>query len=285
MSATVTLHVFSGRPNPRWLLNDAQSAELTSRIGNISETTNAKLVGPAGGLGYQGFSIQHHDTGRDLFVNAGAIDTGVLAPTLIAENREIESWLLSTAGSTIPEEARPHIQQSIGVPVSQAQSLLGNRFAKLGCPACHAVDAPDYNPSMWNTPAVQPHNNCYNYANNKITNSFAQPGLAHHQKYTSFQCDNVQAAAVADGLSPTPHFMAPLAAGQGWYVALVIWPNNDFHWYRQDKVGCWSHKPGSTAVRNTDNSGAAIADPKKCDRGPYTNFCTYMITNNSVVIR
>ena len=29
---------------------------------------------------------------------------------------------------------------------------------------------------------------------------------------------------------------------------LVIWPNRDYHWYRQDADGTWSHKPGSTKV-------------------------------------
>jgi hypothetical protein len=98
-------------------------------------------------------------------------------------------------------------------------------------------------------------------------------------------CNKVTPAAQADGLVVTPNFSGVLAAGKGWYVALVIWPNTDYHWYRQDKNGCWSHKPGQTAVRNVDNSGKQIADPKTCNRGPYTQFCTYMITKKTVVIR
>jgi hypothetical protein len=38
-------------------------------------------------------------------------------------------------------------------------------------------------------------------------------------------------------------------------------------------LGCWSHKPGPTAVRNIDNAGNAIGDPRTCSRGPYTVFC------------
>jgi hypothetical protein len=33
-----------------------------------------------------------------------------------------------------------------------------------------------YNPGFWNTPAVQPKNNCYNYAMNWRSDTFAQPG-------------------------------------------------------------------------------------------------------------
>ena len=86
----------------------------------------------------------------------------------------------------------------------------------------------------------------------------------------------LQPAAVADGLVASANFTQAIA--DGWYVALVIWPNVDFHWYRQDKIGCWSHKPGSTAVTNKDNSGNPITDPKTANRGGYTQFCSYMIT-------
>jgi hypothetical protein len=98
-------------------------------------------------------------------------------------------------------------------------------------------------------------------------------------------CKSVEPAAVSDGLHPSANFTGTLGPGHGWYVALVIWPGVDYHWYRQDKVGCWSHKPGSTPARNTDDSGHAITDPKTCNRGPYTDFCTYMITTRKVHIK
>src|SRR4029077_15181526 len=135
----------------------------------------------------------------------------------------------------------------------------------------------------------QPNNNCYNYANNHITNTFAQPGRGTGHMYKQLKtCTGagaVEPAAVSDGLVASANFSGHLGAGHGWYVALVLWPNNDYHWYRQDKVGCWSHKPGSTAARNVDNAGHAITDPKTANRGPYTVFCTYMITKTSVHIR
>jgi hypothetical protein len=134
-------------------------------------------------------------------------------------------------------------------------------------------------------PKVQPFNNCYNYANDHATNTFAQPGKATGHQATVMACNKVTPAAQSDGLKVVPNFTAPLAKGQGWYVALVVWPNRDYHWYRQDKVGCWSHKPGSTAARNVDNAGNAITNPQTCNRGPYTNFCTFMVTNRGVHIR
>lgn len=38
---------------------------------------------------------------------------------------------------------------------------------------------------------------------------------------------------------------------KGYYsVYLVIDQGKDYHWYRQDKGGTWSHKPGITPVKN-----------------------------------
>jgi len=58
-------------------------------------------------------------------------------------------------------------------------------------------------------------------------------------------------------------------------VALVVFPGYDYHWYRLDSDGMWSHKPGRTPARNTDNSLQPIANPELADRGPYTEFCGY----------
>ena len=40
-------------------------------------------------------------------------------------------------------------------------------------------------------------------------------------------------------------------------VLLVVDPNNDYHWYRQDSDGTWSHKPGSIKVIK------GVKNPKK----------------------
>lgn len=287
MSLTVTLNVFSGRPNPVWTVPEGGAAELTDRMGAITTTSNLKPAGVVAGLGYRGFSVSRNEESDAMYIHSGVVDPGHASPTLIAGDREIEKWLLSTAGQAVTADVRSHVEESLSGPVSHDALIAA--VAARHCPVCHAADAPVYNPGLWNTPAVQPHNNCYNYANNRITNTFAQPGRATGHQYTQLRtCTGagaVEPAAQSDGLVPTGGFAAPLAAGHGWYVALVLWPNNDYHWYRQDKVGCWSHKPGSTAARNVDNANHAINDPKTANRGPYTVFCAYMITKSGVHIR
>lgn len=94
---------------------------------------------------------------------------------------------------------------------------------------------------------------------------------------------SVQFGAELDGLirieAPTSCVPEP----NGNLVALVIWPGNDYHFFRLDENGLFSHKPGRTDARNIDNSGQLISDPRTADRGPYTVFQCFMETEPDVV--
>jgi hypothetical protein len=286
MGTIITLDVFSGRPNPVWQLTEQQDSELGEKLSSAGTPTAQRPSGVFGGLGYRGFVISRSvDDPRGpmrFTVHEGILDHGFGVPNQI-DNIGLESWLATTAGTQVPDVVLQHVTSQIAEP----QRSSPFQFPEGGAPRCppnHAADAPTYNPGMWNTPTVQPHNNCYNYANDRITNTFAQPGRATGHPAAVMACPNVLAGATSDGLHAVPNFAGVLPKGGGWYVALVIWPNVDYHWYRQDSVGCWSHKPGQTAARNVDNAGNAIVDPKTCNRGPYTIFCSYMVTNRNVHI-
>lgn len=262
-----------------------------NRIESAGNLTNVKPSGVVGGLGYRGFSISSVPETTTImpfrmFVHEGIIDRGTAEPNIDVRDRQLEEWLVATSPTKLSAPLSKHISDALNKP---ANLSLFQAAATVGCPACQAADAPPFNPSKWNIPTVQPFNNCYNYANDQITNTFAQPGKATGHPIVSPTCAGVQPSAVSDGLTTAANFSTPHAAGSGWYVALVVWPLTgedwDYHWYRQDNLGCWSHKPGSTPAKNTDNSGNRIADPRTCDRGPYTDFCGYMITDSTVTIR
>lgn len=149
-------------------------------------------------------------------------------------------------------------------------------------------EVPSYDPSFWNdAPAgpIQGSNNCYNYGNNKRTDTYAQPGRAAGAQASTMACPDVWNAAVADGLEPLPA-TGQCPAGQD-KVALVVDPGTDYHWYRLDANGMWSHKPGGTAATNLDNSGSPISDPETADRCGgslcYTEFCGYMCSCSDAV--
>lgn len=132
---------------------------------------------------------------------------------------------------------------------------------------------------FWNSDEVQGGNNCYNYATNRRTDSFAQPGEASGQRYDELTCASVLKAAGRDlGLARAEAFS--LGQSGRTLIALVVAPGSDFHWYRRDRSGRWSHKPGSTAATIHDNSGNAISNPETADRGMYTEFCGYFSVKN-----
>jgi hypothetical protein len=141
---------------------------------------------------------------------------------------------------------------------------------------------PSYHPSFWNDgyapDSVQWNNNCYNYGNNKRTDTFAQPGLAsgislENTYPNSMNCTDVRNAAVADGVDVLPP--SGVCPGKQDKLALVVDPGNDYHWYRLDSSGMWTHKPGKTEATNLDSSNNPITNPETADRGGYTEFCGY----------
>ncbi len=255
MTTTVTLDVFSGRPNPTRQLTEQEEAQLNERLRSLTTMTDQRPSGSIGGLGYRGFTISRHDPPfigpAPIHIHESIIDRGVGAPNLV-DNTGIEQFLLEMFRADVQPEVHGHVSSRI-----TTIHFLG-AGEPLACPACVAADTPLYQPENWNWQPRQDWNNCYNYANNNATNTFAQPGRAHGivlpKKY---HCPEVQHAAEADGLVQVPNFSTTRPPNGGWYVALVVWPpGEDFHWYRQDGglpggagVGCWSHKPGKKHCR------------------------------------
>ncbi len=86
----VELDAFSGRPNPRWQINEHDREELLRLQGQLTETNEVPIVPP--GLGYRGF--RYSDGLEAYFVYQGYVRTprGVLAdPSL-----HVERFLLDT---------------------------------------------------------------------------------------------------------------------------------------------------------------------------------------------
>ncbi len=161
------------------------------------------------------------------------------------------------------------------VCVGEVTSICGRSCANFSC------GSSSYNPSFWNDGGnVQQHNNCYNYSNNHRTDTFAQPGNASGECCNVVDVPTIAKYSQADGLISTT-----LAAGCGdsrELLAMVIAPSiPDYHWYRRDANGFWTHKPGHTPATNVDNSGVTITNPETANRGPYTIFGGYFCTCSS----
>lgn len=160
----------------------------------------------------------------------------------------------------------------------------------------HSPCAPPYEPQQWNDGSeIQRMNNCYNYACNIQNNTFARPGQGSDSPFPppynprtgmgGYNCDDVSAAAIADGLVPVRR--DEVCFHCCFKVALVIRlfdPNNpksgiDFHWLRHDDNGRWSQKGGRGAATDKDNAGRQIDAPENALRNGrlnrYNQFCGY----------
>ena len=263
--------------NPQWTLDPKQAKDLISRLAGKAV---AAADAAEGKLGFRGYVIEA--TGDDTLDGTGLPASFRLAgaqaeeffgvqaeeaPTLTSQEAgDAALWLLETSGGAVDDELLKTVKEMI---VGGGSVAAGAEAAAVAA-ACVLQHTP-YNPGLWNAPSVQPYNNCYNYAMNFRSNTFAQPGKISGHPNSVMQCPNVSTAANWDGCKAT-------CSGPNLLVALVIWPGRDYHWYRYHSNGFWGHKPGSTAARNTDNSGQVIGgarNPQNCNRGPYTIFCGY----------
>ena len=152
---------------------------------------------------------------------------------------------------------------------------------------------PSYEPSRWNDGGrIQYTNNCYSYAWNRpesppgsLPRPFPdkpQPGGFSGRTFTRLTCRDITRAAIRDGMSrPDDSGECPSCTHK---VFLVIAPGLDYHWYRQDSDGSWSHKPGWTEATNVDASGSRIWNPETADRDygaiNYSRECGYLCVPN-----
>ena len=117
---------------------------------------------------------------------------------------------------------------------------------------------------------------------------FHQPGSASgHPRFSTQRlktCPNMMARLFGDNPAlKMTRFQEKCPTGTS-KIALVVDPDEDYHFYRQDKDGMWSHKPGGMPVTNMDSHGIKIYDPSICGRNynslssklNYDTFCSYM---------
>lgn len=149
-----------------------------------------------------------------------------------------------------------------------------------------------YSPSSWSG-YVQNCCNCYAYAlNNQVypdTNFLwfkQQMGYykGANYKYSALTETNIYTAVVNDYSAYNEDFDTSLifqrigrydVCPAGTYKVALVVSEEDYHWYRQDADGLWSHKRGLNPVERTDYSGNLIIDPYIADRGSYTEFLGY----------
>jgi hypothetical protein len=299
MPLKVTVNVFSGRENPSFTLSDTNSKKLLDQlsIGKFKKQT-AKTNPFPSVLGYSGLIVEQDgkQLTADLPSSFYLAHDNVFTNDTIADadaNTDLKALIFDNIdkakGFDDIKDWKKFLNKSVDDYLDKRKTYVANHFkffdktleAFLGpikFKACICSPAPDL--ANWNA-SFQGTNNCYNYGTNYRTDTFAQPGKASNNQYTSLASCNpagqvsAKQGAISDGLVDLPN-NNNTCPSTGHLAALVNWPNFDFHWYRKGTNGRWSHKPGGTAATILDNSGNPITDPRTADRGGYTNFCSFM---------
>ena len=283
MPLRITIDIFSGRPNPVIELTKTESTKILERLRPSRKLEKAEPgLPPFPTLGYRGLVIEQVGAPAKGLPRKFRLAHGDLFGAGLAHraaDEEFEDFFCGTTGPIRKLKLGREFPAFVRKEMDRFRKLrLKYPWKPIRWPVrlrCRC--APLYEPNWWNDGGQrQDNNNCYNYGTNYRSDTFAQPGLAAGAMYAEFTCASVRPAAIADDLidSPRANNKCPK---EGHLAALVIAPDWDFHWFRKGRNGYWTHKPGGTEATNQDNSGVLIPDPRTADRGPYTDFCTFMV--------
>ena len=311
----VELDIFSGMPNPTWILSEQQEASLYERLSvEPNQISPARTLSRRLGLGYRGLVVRRIKSDDGVWERAMA-GRDVSFPdefrigVKTAERESAADWLVQTAslqGTPLVAEIQDVISQGMSLiprprgPVEPGASIDPERIRVAEVAADLPIEpgaehhetwwacgSNYFNPniSFFNDPAHVTRNNCYCFASNHRPDiRYALPGRRGGHPATSITCGGVIDGLRADGWTDgcQPNCLT---------IALVIWPNVDYHFYRLVTGGpywWWGHKPGGTPAKYTDDCGNLIYQyqgkgyaPNNICRGPYTDFCDYFYQNNS----
>lgn len=177
----------------------------------------------------------------------------------------------------------------------------------------------EYNVKEWEHPYVKGTHNCYSYFLNDIQQKLKkkcdkmclkkfsadecpkfigkcgdykpQPGDwdlimkegSLKNKKRSYKCSDMEKKVLGDNKSIKPIGFNEKCPNNFYKGAMVIHDDRTFHFYRSNKDGSWSHKPGTMAVTNLDADKKNIFIPHFANRDyshkpnkiKYNSFCNY----------
>jgi hypothetical protein len=157
---------------------------------------------------------------------------------------------------------------------------------------------PEFNPDLYNKhKGVKEALNCFAYAfdyrrlpknctKDSCPVSFPQPGRASGypkwSKVNGKRCPDLTARLFGDVPDLKMSSFEGRCPKKYSKIALVVDEDEDYHFYRQDSNGQWSHKPGATSVTHLDATKRPIYDPQLASRQypdsglHYDQFCGYL---------
>lgn len=303
----VELDIFSGMPNPKWLLSQAEENELLDML-----TSDPAQISPVHtpdeviGLGYGGLIIREIKTDEGIWNRTNrALESPFPREFRVgskpARRAPAAEWLLQTSekkGSKLRDELREVAAKGVKlVPSSREVVEPDTDTTSENGEVSRSINIPwilcdnnyfDTNVDLFNMTQYVSQNNCYCFASNHLAQRrYARPGLHGGRPAREMTCSEVIAGLHADGWKDgcQPNTLT---------IACVVWPANDFHFYRLVTGGpgyMWGHKRGGTPARYTDECGRPIVkkafflepdlDPTNICRENYTHFCGFFYQDNT----
>lgn len=140
--------------------------------------------------------------------------------------------------------------------------------------------------------------NCYSYALNRPDYYWSVPGMGFAKTSARHYIDSFNAYFKSTSLE---NFRNQLIHGaiddgliaveeandrEGFFLAALFFADDDhdFHWYRKDENGLWSHKDGWGSVKYSDENGNPISDPRKAVNNSYTIFGGFFLVPHTGII-
>jgi len=154
---------------------------------------------------------------------------------------------------------------------------------------------PKFEPFKWNNTYAQHNHNCYAYVLNTLApKRQGKPQPGYFSGYPSIELNDYNCLTFYQRLKkdiPSLYlskFSEPCKKGfyKGFIALDAKEEDQDYHFYRQDNTGYWSHKPGRTEAIDYDAAKQKIKNPLKADR-KYENFnystpCFFFCLNNKL---
>lgn len=278
----IEVDVFAGAPNPRWTLPDDQMQDILAQVVHL----------PAGRLArgylepnswYGGITV-HVDSPSGLSQSFVVHDEHVFeAHTDIVRmdsGRQVEQRLYSLMPADQAALLDNQTFQALSAALNEDKDVEGATAGEPK-PACEtALPFPVSPPaSPWDKLPGREDNNCYNYANDVFsTVDDALPGGKLRHEWTRAKMHEL---VTDDGLVPVSNVnntklpTVCLNKPQVHLVAISLRKKKtqpalengvqvenfgDFHCFRLDAGGVWSHKDGSKKIKNTDNATHPLLD-------------------------
>lgn len=144
-----------------------------------------------------------------------------------------------------------------------------------------------YNPDKWNdNEYIRKSHNCYAYALNNINKKLTkqcqqkctgvnpQPGHYCNNKYNKIFCYDIEKAMICDNSEIKISSFNQKCSNNFYKIGLSVQNNINFHFYKQNLNGIWSHKDAGFHVNNLDSNKKIIINPKESNRnfGKYRNY-------------